>query len=165
MADNYVYAVTRVHGHEQGLLSEADLEQLIAAKNVAEVFRLLGDKGWGDASLPKDDPDALVAYETDRTWALIEELAGEVAPFNVFRYANDYHNLKAAIKLAYSANRETDTSRYFIKYGTVDVSVLQQAALEQNFAPLPDAMAAAGREACEVPSRLHRLRRRRRRRV
>ena len=111
---------------------------------------MLGDKGWGDASLPKDDPDALVAYETDRTWALIEELAGEVAPFNVFRYANDYHNLKAAIKLAYSANRETDTSRYFIKYGTADVSVIQKAALEHNFAPLPDAMAAAGREAYEV---------------
>lgn len=148
--DNYVYAVTRVHNHEMGLLSGQDIEQLVAAKDAAEVFRLLSDKGWGGPNVPANDADALVAYETNKTWELIEELAGELAPFNVFRYANDYHNLKAAIKLAYSAQLTGDVSRYFLPFGTVDVAVIQKAAEEHDFSALPDEMAAAGRKAYEA---------------
>ena len=152
MADleQYVYAVTRVHMHEQGLLSAQDLEQLISAGTVAEVFRYLADKGWGSPELPANDPDALVAYETDRTWGLISELLADMTPFNVFLIANDYHNLKAAIKLAFTGNEdEDDNGRYFLKYGTVPIENIVKAANEHDFSDLPAAMAEAGRDAYE----------------
>ncbi len=148
--DLYVYAVTRVHNHEMGLLSGQDIEQLVAANSAAEVFRLLADKGWGTPDLPAGDPDALVAYELDKTWGLIEELAGGLEPFNVFRYANDYHNLKAAIKLEYSADDENEGGAYFLKHGTVDIDVIRKAAQEHDFSALPAAMAEAGRGAYEA---------------
>lgn len=148
--EQYIYAVTRAHNNEQGLLSQQDLEQLITAGSVAEVFRFLQDKGWGGSELPTNDPDALVAYETDRTWALMAELVGDLTPFNVFRVKNDYHNLKAAIKLAYSADDENEKGRYFLKYGTVDLDKIIKAANEHDFSTLPDDMAEAGRAAYEA---------------
>ncbi len=140
-----------MHTQEKNLLGRQDIEQLIAAKDVGEVFRLLADKGWGSPDLPPNDPDALVAYEMAKTWGLIEELAGGIDEFNVFRYANDYHNLKAAIKLAYTGEGEAaDAERYFLSFGTVDVEAIRKAAREHDFSMLPPEMAAAGREAYET---------------
>ncbi|MDL2327124.1 V-type ATPase subunit [Ruminococcaceae bacterium OttesenSCG-928-A11] len=150
MAEQYVYAVTRVHANEQGLLSRADLEALISADTVAAAFRLLADKGWGSPDLPANDPDALVAYETDRTWSLIAELMEDASPFDVFRIANDYQNLKAAIKLAYSATDEADTGRFFVGHGTIPVETIVKAANEHDFSSLPPEMAEAGKGAYEA---------------
>lgn len=148
--DGYVYAVTRVHIQETGLLSKQDLEQLVSAGSVEEVFRLLADKGWGSPDLPANDPEALLTEETRKTWDLIAELAGGIEQFDVFRYANDYHNLKAAIKLAFTGNEEKDQSRYFLKEGNVELDRIQKAADEHEFSRLPDEMAVAGREAYEA---------------
>lgn len=148
--EDFTYAVTRVHMAEKGLLSQQDLEQLIAADTLDEAFRILADKGWGSPDLPDNDPDALVAAETQKTWDLVENLTGDIAPFNVFRYTNDFHNLKAGIKLAFSGNEEKDQSRYFLKEGNVELEKIQQAAEEHNFATLPDDMARAGREAYQT---------------
>lgn len=148
--EQYIYAVTRVHAHEQNLLSRKDVEQLISAKDAAECFRMLSDKGWGGPEIPANDPDALIAAETKKIWALMQELAGDVAPFNVFRYASDFHNLKAAIKLAYAASDLKDTDRYFQDFGTVDIEVIKKAALDHDFSMLPPLMAEAGQKAYEA---------------
>ena len=146
----YTYAVTRVHAHEQNLLSRQDIEQLISAANAAECFRMLSDKGWGGPEVPENNPDALIAAEMEKTWSLVEELAGDISQFNVFKYANDFHNLKAAIKLAYSASTATDTDRYFQGHGTVPLEMIVKAADEHDFSLLPPALAKAGREAYEA---------------
>lgn len=137
--------------HEQGLLSAQDLEQLISANTVNEAFRYLSDKGWGSPDLPPSDPDALLLYETDRTWGLIAELMDDMEPFNVFLIANDYHNLKAAIKLAFTANEDpAENARYFLQYGTVELESIVKAAKEHDFSALPKEMADAGRAAYET---------------
>ncbi|MDL2323752.1 V-type ATPase subunit [Ruminococcaceae bacterium OttesenSCG-928-A16] len=148
--EQYIYAVTRVHNNEQTLLTAQDVERLVEAKDAAEVFALLANKGWGSPDLPPGNPEALVAFEMDRTWSFVGELSGDVSLFNVFRLANDYHNLKAAIKLAYTANSSAENEAYFLKHGTIEVATIVAAAAEHNFATLPDAMAAAGKEAYEV---------------
>ncbi len=150
MAEEYIYAVTRVHMAEQHLLSRQDMEQMIQMGSAAEVFRFLADKGWGTPETPAGDVQALLDAETDKTWGLIAELAGEVGTFDVFRLVNDYHNLKAAIKLAYTANDEADDGHYFLPCGTVALEKVRKAAREHDFAGLPEGMAAAGREAYEV---------------
>jgi V/A-type H+-transporting ATPase subunit C len=150
MAEQYIYAVTRVHAHEQGLLSKQDLEQLIAAPSLREAFQMLSDKGWGTPDLPQGDSDALLGYEQDRIWAFVTELMGDTAPFDVFRVQSDYHNLKAAIKLAFSADDQNEQGSYFMKFGTIPLEAIEKAAAEHDFKALPEALAAAGKEAYEI---------------
>ena len=96
MADKqYVYAVARIRSKELSLLSGAFLEQLTAAKSYDECIQLLTEKGWGDDSTK--DAEAILAAERRKTWGLISELVEDMSVFDVFLYANDYHNLKAAI--------------------------------------------------------------------
>ncbi len=150
MPEDYVYAVTRVHINEQNLLSQADLEQLISAPSANDAFRLLADKGWGGPEVPQNSADALVAAETDKTWGLIEELCGGVEQFDVLRLANDFHNLKAAIKLAYSASLGEEDGRYYLRGGTVELDKIKAAAASHDFGALPPDMAAAGKAAYEA---------------
>ena len=145
--EQYVYAVTRIHANENHLLGTQDLEQLITTQNLAAAMRYLSDKGWG--STETTSPDALIAYENERTWSLIDELIGSDAPFDVFRLANDYHNLKAAVKLVWMHN-EKDYERCCVKHGTVSADLILKAAAEQNFSLLPEALALAGRKAFET---------------
>lgn len=146
--EQHIYAVTRVHSNELNLLSRQDIEQLISARDAAEAFRMLHDKGWSQAG-PSCNAEAALEAETQKTWNLIEELTGDVQPFNVFRYGNDYHNLKAAVKLAYTGT-EGDTEGYFLPFGTVPVDVIVKAAKEHDFTELPPAMAQTGRKAYEA---------------
>lgn len=143
MADKqYVYAVARIRSKELSLLSGAFLEQLTAAKSYDECIQLLSEKGWGDDSTK--DAQALLAAERKKTWGLISELVEDMSVFDVFLYANDYHNLKAAIK-------ETGMGRehpgIYIHQGTVDVKVIRDAVANREFQNLPVPMRAPGEEA------------------
>lgn len=147
MAEQYVYEVTRVHMQERGLLNTQDMQQLIAAENSKEFCKILNDKGWGSPDIPANDPEAIFAYEWNKTWALITEMMEDLTPFNVFRVANDYHNLKAAIKLACSPNGDRDVNAYFLPFGTIDADTIWKAAKDFDFLSLPKGLAEAGREA------------------
>ncbi len=152
MAEQYVYEVTRVHMQERGLLNAQDMQQLIASENPKEFCKILNDKGWGAPELPANDPEAIFAYEWNKTWALIAEMMEDFTLFNVFRVANDYHNLKAAIKLACSPDGERDVGAYFLPFGTIDADNIWKAAESFDFSSLPKDLAQAGREAYAVLS-------------
>ena len=62
-----------------------------AAKSYDECLRLLADRGWGDGEVAADDA-RLLAAEREKTWNLIGELVEDMSVFDVFLYANDYHN-------------------------------------------------------------------------
>lgn len=143
MADKqYVYAVARIRSKELSLLSGAFLEQLTAAKSYDECMQLLSEKGWGDEGTK--DAESLLAAERKKTWGLVSELVEDMSVFDVFLYANDYHNLKAAIK-------ETGTGReypgIYMDQGTVDVKVIRDAVANNDFQSLPEPMRAPGEEA------------------
>jgi len=145
-----IYAVTRVHNQEQNMLDRADLDRLLAAKTTGEALRLLREKGWGSPELPEGDVDALIAFERARTWALVGELAKELKPFDLFRLAADYQNLKAAIKFSNAHHAVGDATRYMLPGGTIDPEVLLKAAHEHDFSTLPPEMAEAARRAYEA---------------
>ena len=145
-----IYAVTRVHYQEQNMLDRGDLERLIAAKTVREALRLLKDKGWGSQDLKEDDPDALIAYEQARTWALAEELIKDLKPFSLFRLNADYQNLKAAIKFQSARHAAGDAQRYMLPGGTIPPEALTKAATERDFSALPPEMAEVAARANEA---------------
>ena len=149
--EDYIYAAARVHMHERGLLGRQELEQLISARNTAEVLRLLTDKGWGAGEAASRNADDFLAAELDRAWALVLELAPNDKEFGVFTATVDYHNLKAAIKLVCSGG-DTGDSRYFIERGGIAIEEIIKAAETHDFSALPTELAKAGDEAYKALS-------------
>ncbi len=145
MPKDYTYAVARIRGNELNLFSQATFEQLLACGSYQEAIDFLQEKGWGN---PEEAPTAenILEAETEKTWKLIGELTDDMSAFDVFRIADDYHNLKAAIKLAYT-KATLDTSRLFETGGTIDWRVIERCAREHDFSELPPDMAEAAAEA------------------
>ena len=150
MANAYVYAVTRVHFHEQRLLSVQDFERMLERGSAAEAQRYLSEKGWGSSELPAGDAGALADFELNRTWAFIGELVDDLSELDTLRVAADYHNLKAAIKLDFSGGGAPDSADYYVHHGTLDADVLERAAAAHDFSSLPEALAKAGQAAYEA---------------
>jgi V/A-type H+-transporting ATPase subunit C len=147
---DYIYAATRIHGHEQRLLSELDMERLMASKSVGECLSLLADKGWRTAGVSNNAFESIFALEREKTWQLIEELLGDLSELNIFLYENDFHNLKAAIKLVYTREDGRNTEKYFRLPGTIEPKAMLEAVRQRDFDELPHQMAQAGQEAHNV---------------
>ena len=143
MADKqYVYAVARIRSKELSLLSGAFLEQLTAAKDYDECIQLLMEKGWGEDGMT--NAADILAIEKRKTWELINELVKDMSVFDVFLYANDYHNLKAAIK---EVRMGDEYPGIFMEQGTVDVKLIREAVQTREFQNLPAAMRTPAEEA------------------
>lgn len=146
MAKNqYTYAVARIRSKELTLLNNQILEQLIASKSYDECIRLLQEKGWGNQDTKT--AEEILGFEHEKTWELMEELVDDISVFDVFLYANDYHNLKAAIKQAYVG---TEIPNIYLSHGTVKVEDLYTCVKENDFEALPDHMREAARDAYQV---------------
>lgn len=132
------YEVARIRTAEMSLLTSQFLEQLIGAKSYGEGVRLLGDRGWGDSNENTPLP-TLLKNERDRTWTFLRELTDNTSQFDVFLLPNDYHNLKTAIKLAYTG---TEADGYYMDEGTVPISDIKQAVKSREPSLLPPPMDA-----------------------
>lgn len=141
----YTYAVARIRSKELALLSASFLEQLMAAKSYEECLQLLSDRGWeAESGEPIQD---ILQREKTKTWELIAELVEDMSVFDVFLYANDYHNLKAAIKEVCTETKHPDI---FIHQGTIEPELIEKAVRERDFTLLPEHMREAAREAFEA---------------
>lgn len=146
MMDNqYIYAVARIRTLELSLLDKSFLEQLISSKSYGDCLRLLREKGWGKSE--KDNAEELLAGEREKTWDIVGEMVPDVSVFDTFLYANDFHNLKAAIKEAY---RNQEIPGIYISRGTINPELLIQAVKEHDFQKLPEYMRECAEEAYQV---------------
>lgn len=141
----YTYAVARIRSKELLLLNSQFLEQLLASKSYEECLHLLTEKGWGGEG--NHTAEQLLAGEREKAWSLIAELVEDMSVFDVFLYSNDYHNLKAAIKLICT---NAEAGHIFITHGTVDSRLILEAIRTQDYSLLPEAMRAPAKEAYEV---------------
>ncbi len=146
MTDNqYIYAVARIRSKELQLLNKNDIDQLLNLKSERECLRYLADKGWGRSG--DETADALVMAEREKTWEIINELVEDMSIFNTFLYANDFHNVKAAIKQVYT---NLDLPGIYNQNGTIKPEVIYHAVKEQNFSELPEYMRSSAEEAFQV---------------
>ncbi|MBP5158946.1 MAG: V-type ATPase subunit [Lachnospiraceae bacterium] len=145
MGDNqYIYAVARIRTKELTLFSKQVIDQLMACKTYNDVLRLLTDKGW---DCEGKSPEEFLAAEREKTWDLMRELVDDMSVFNVFLYANDFHNLKAAIKQVCVVD---DVPNVFMRNATVGEDLCMKAVKEKDFSILPENMREAAAEAYEV---------------
>ncbi len=144
MAEEYIYAVARIKTRELTLLTQQDIDRLMACKTPAECLRALADKGWDTGG---KTAEAVLAAETEKTWALMHELTPDLSPFHVLLYPTDFNNLKAAIKCAVTGAAPHNV---FMAGGTVPVQTIQAAVRQNDFSALPDFMAKPAAEAMQV---------------
>lgn len=142
----YTYAVARIRSKELSLLNASAVEQLMASRSYKECLNLLVEKGWGGEG-DIASTEELLECERKKTWDLISELADDMSAFDVFLYANDYHNLKAAIK---EVCTETHHDDIFIQQSTIPPKDILNAIETHDYALLPEAMRAPAQEAFEA---------------
>ena len=145
MADNgYIYAVARIRSQELHLLNAQFLESLVSSGSEEAALKMLAEKGWGSEG---QNAEEILTGEEQKIWDLIGELVKDLSVFDVFRYENDYHNLKAAIKEACTAGTHPGI---YMKGGTIDPSLLETAMAERSFEDIPQEMRAPAEEAMDV---------------
>lgn len=147
MREQFTYAVARIRAKEISLLSEQDINRLMACKTYAECLNALRDKGWGtEIPANEDNYQALLAAEETKLWQLVGELVPDKNLFNVLLLPVDFHNLKAAIK-GYITRSLSDG--LFLAGGTVEKEHLLKCVEESHFDELPTYMSTAARLAFE----------------
>ena len=80
----YTYAVARIRANELSLLTDADMDQLIAAADVQTAERILTDKGRS-ANAENGSPD-LCENELLKAWRLISESIPNEVLFSLKAY-------------------------------------------------------------------------------
>jgi V/A-type H+-transporting ATPase subunit C len=141
----YTYAVARIRSKEMQLLDTQFINQLMAAHSYRECVQLLLDKGWGREG--HMEAEQILAYEQIKTWDFMAELVEDMSVFDVLLLPNDYHNLKAAIKLVYTGAQE---EKHFITQGTVSPEVILEAIRTQDDSLLPEHMRSSAKEAYQT---------------
>ena len=142
----YPYAVARVRMLERSLLTEKQYSQMVEAKSMQEVLKLLSEAGYG-AGLTEQNVSAALAARQKKAYDDIAELAEGQSFLDVFLLKNDYHNLKVLLKEEVSG---VDGSAYLIGGGTVDVEVMRQAFETKAFDVLPPFFVEDVQQAREV---------------
>ncbi len=147
MSDNSnIYAVTRIHIKENDLLTESFLDQLVETDSYDECVAMLREKGWGAEGI--DDMGQILQQERIETWDLMREVMHEdIDQLDIFLIANDYHNLKAAIK---EVRLEHEMDGIYIDQGTIPVERIRQAVSTKEFDLLPQKMAHVAEEALGI---------------
>lgn len=147
MTDNlYLYAVSRIRFKEMALFGKADIDQLMNCKTEDDCLGYLSDKSWGRDG-QGETAEQLLTAEREKTWELMDELLDDMSVFHTFLYANDYHNLKAAIKQAYKG---IENNNLYIYNSIIEPNVIDQAIKEQDFSKLPEHMRKAAEEAYQI---------------
>jgi V/A-type H+-transporting ATPase subunit C len=140
----YIYAVARIRSHELSLLNSGFMEQLLACNDEQQCLRLLNEKGWGDS---ETGTEQMLSGELKKTWNLIKEMAGDMTPFDVFLYQNDYHNLKAAVKESCVKGVHPGI---FVEDGTIPAEEILKAVEDRDFSALPERMRKTAEDASDI---------------
>lgn len=143
---NYAYAVTRIRVKENSLLRDSFLQQLLDAPDYEAALTLLRDHGW----LAEDTEDFSLMLEKERnkTWDLMREVLKEdINRLDVFLYAADYRNLKAAIK---ETKGGFGGEGIYSPNGSIEPDVIREAVSNKRFDLLPERMQDIAKRALTI---------------
>lgn len=143
---SYAFAVGNIRARENRLLKQSDIEQILSFNSAYECAAFLKDKGYGENGTD-GSVSSLLSSEEKKLWSYIKELAPDFSVFDAFIVANDFHNLKAAIK-------GTATGKSFdhllISPSLTDRADIINAVTQKNFSLLPDFLQDAAEKSWEI---------------
>ncbi|MDR3344052.1 MAG: V-type ATPase subunit [Oscillospiraceae bacterium] len=150
----YAYAVARVRANEHSLLSAAELDALIAAPSYDAAVQQLRGKGWALHTTPVTAADDIFALweEMDvAVWRLLEESAPDIKLFYPLIAANDFFNLKAALKAVFSG---LEPESYCRTPSVTPLELIAEAAAQKRFELLPTHLREAAEAAYDALARV-----------
>ena len=145
----YAYAVARIRANETKLLTRADIDQLIEAESYEAAVRLLADKGF--AVPEKGESFDIAEKDLSGAWELIEECAPDAELLEALVIANDFTNLKAAVKCVFS---DLDPAAYYIYPCVTDTAVMTEAIKNNDLELLPEYLRPCAEKAMTAVSKL-----------
>ncbi len=150
MARNKIYpfAVASVRSMENRLLTKQKLMQMAEAKNAEEALRILSETDYGKTEI-KDvyEFEKMIQNHLESEYQAVGKLIASETFMDIFRFKNDYHNVKVLIKEEIS---KVNGKKYLIQGGSIPLDVLQKNFRERNYMELPNIKPEAVQEATEM---------------
>ena len=146
--EDHLYGSARVRARAANGIERADLIRMSEAKDAAEVFRLLGERGVTVIENDEGEPDTEATLDKylGSEFDLVQGFSPEKRIYGILRYQYDAHNLKTAIKCEARGRAPEDV---FIDLGTVKAASVEKAVLERDFSAFPENISKAAPEALE----------------
>lgn len=138
----YITAVARIRANENSLLTSADLDRFISAKDIRELDSFLSDKGY--SAFKQED---MFQAENRKAWQLIREVAPDFDEFYPLYARFDFHNLKAVLKGIVTG---ADYEKLLLFPSSVSIADLKTAVGERKFSLLPSNMEEPAKAAYEA---------------
>lgn len=136
---------------ETRMLSAERMERMIDAPANDEAAKTLEECGYGDLSgLSAKEVNAALETRIAAVFTELENMVPERELVQLFRLKYDYHNAKTLMK-AQAAG--VDGSAILSQRGTVPVSVLTNAFVNEDYRDVPPVLAAAMQEAAAILAR------------
>lgn len=139
---DYAYADARLKANETKLLTDSDIQALIACRSVEECRSYLVSKGWTAGE--DDSIGQILQNENRKLWTLLCESVPDQLALRVLTVLNDYFNLKAAVKCSLTGE---EPEKLFVYPTSLDRELLMQSVKDRDFSRLGEAGDVA-KEAC-----------------
>lgn len=143
MALSYEYSIGSVRAKEKSLLTNSDLEQLLASADTAQICAVLTDKGYGEGNTV----DEIIDSHSDSVWAYLKSVAPDFEIFKIFTIQNDIHNFKVVLKGMLSGREWTSL---IMKPLNIEPEVFKTAIENRKPELLPKWLGSAADEAYET---------------
>lgn len=144
---SYVYAVARVRGVENQLLTNQIFSELMGVKDANDICKILKEKNYGKESDKPNDIEGMLKSEREKLWEFIAEIIPDSSIFDVFKLTDDYHNVKAAIK---ESTSEYPFEGIYMEDSITDYRLIRDSIKNKNYDDLPDHLRDIAKEAHEV---------------
>ena len=145
MSRSYAYAVGSIKSKERALLTDADLELLLAASDVEALASALRDKGYEGA-----DIDEMLRRQQAETWDYVNRLAALAEDPELFApllRLNDLHNVKVILKATLTGRKADGLLTAPV---TLPTEEIREAVNARKFERLPAWIAPAAEQAYEI---------------
>ncbi|NLV89435.1 MAG: V-type ATP synthase subunit C [Tissierellia bacterium] len=129
---DYIQAVTRTRVLETRLLSRAVIERMVDAKDMEEVFKILGETEYANVMrgvTRVEDYENILSSELKRVYELMYEMSKDKVVVDLLVLKYDYHNLKVMFKEKVLG---TDLSDMYVPISTTDFQRLKTDYLTGN---------------------------------
>lgn len=143
MPVSYEYTMGSVRAKEKELLTDADIEAMLACKSVPALHTFLQDKGFAEGNSIED----MLKNSRIQTLEYLTQIVPDIHLFDIFLYAADIHNIKCVMK---GLLADVAYQTLLITPHTIAPAVIEMAVKEHRYTLLPEWIAAQAEQAYDI---------------
>lgn len=129
---DYIQAVTRTRVLETRLLSRANIERMVDAKDLEDVIKILGETEYNNVIggiSQVEDYEKILSSELKRVYKLMYEISKDSIVVDLLALKYDYHNLKVLVK---EKILDRDFEELYLDIGPMDIPKIKIDYMSDN---------------------------------